>query len=81
VPFPFTDRLADVSHLNRWRLRNDSSGRQLEQAFEAQGIVTDLGASRGIARWAYERARSTTAVTWVARRETRVMPADIEFAI
>lgn len=76
-----SDLLADVSHLTRWCLRNDRAGRALEQAFEGQGIVTDLGASRGIARWAYERARSTTAVTWVARRETRVMPADIEFAI
>jgi len=76
-----SDLLADVPHLNRWCSRNDRAGRQFEQAFEALGIVTDLGASRGIARWAYERARSTTTVTWVARRETRVMPADIEFAM
>ena len=66
-----SDLIADVPHLNRWCSRNDRAGRQFEQAFEALGIVTDLGASRGIARWAYERARSTTAATRAARHETR----------
>jgi 5-methylcytosine-specific restriction endonuclease McrA len=72
-----SDLLADISHFDRWRKRNDSGGAQLNSAFEAHGVIVDLAASSGIARWAYERARSTSAVVWVARRSTRVMPADL----
>lgn len=76
-----SDLLADVSHLHRWRSRNESGGERLARAFEAQGVLTDLAASRGIARWAYERARSTNAVMWVARGATREMPASAEILV
>ena len=75
------DLLADISHLNRWRLRNEVAGSRLASAFESTGILTDLGASRGIARWAYERARATSAVVWVERGSTRVIAGDVEMAI
>ena len=76
-----SDLLADLSHLHSWNARNETGGRRLERAFEAQGILTDLDASRSIARWAYERARSTAAVTWVARGDTRLISAEGSFAI
>jgi len=76
-----SDLLADVSHLERWRARNEVAGQQLASAFESTGILTDLGASRGIARWAYERARSTSAVVWVERGSTRVIAGAIEMVI
>jgi len=76
-----SDLLADAVHLESWGLRNDSAGEQLIAAFAAQGIVADLSASRGIARWAYERARSTSAIVWTARGNTRVIPASTQMAI
>lgn len=68
-----SDLLADFSHLDRWKGRNEGGGRDLADAFASRGIVTDLAASQGIARWAYQRAGATLAVVWVARNETRVM--------
>jgi 5-methylcytosine-specific restriction endonuclease McrA len=68
-----SDLLADVSHLGHWRARNEGGGRDLADAFASRGVVTDLAASQGIARWAYRRAGTTRAVVWVAKRETRVM--------
>ncbi len=68
-----SDLLADVPHLGHWRARNEGGGRDLTESFASCGIVTDLAASQGIARWAYQRAGTTRAVVWSARRETRVM--------
>ena len=76
-----SDLLADVAHLDNWRLRNESTGAELISAFEAQGVVSDLRASRGITRWAYERARSTSAIVWMARGNTRVIPASAQMVI
>jgi len=76
-----SDLLADTSHLDRWRLRNEVTGSHLASAFESNGILHDLGASCGIAHWAYERARSTSAVVWVERGSTRVVAGDAEMAI
>jgi hypothetical protein len=73
--------LADVSHLQRWCERNATTGSQLTEAFASQGILADLDASRSIARWAYERGRSTNAVTWMGRGATRVMSATDVFQI
>ena len=68
-----SDLLADFSHRDHWQGRNESGGRDLAEAFASCGIVTDLAVSQGIARWAYQRAEATSAVVWVARRETRVV--------
>lgn len=76
-----SDLLADVNHLDRWRSRNEVGGVQLADAFEERGVLADMGASRGIARWAYERARTTSAVVWLNRGNTRVMPPDAPIAI
>ena len=76
-----SDLLADVSHLQRWCSRNEIAGQQLVDAFEAQGILADLDASRGIARWAYMRARATNSVIWVGKGETRVMSPEAELSI
>ena len=72
-----SDLLADVEHLERWRVRNDALGSRLAERFAALGIVTDLAVSSGIARWAYDRARATNAVLWVGWRETRPMEAAV----
>jgi len=76
-----SDLLADVSHLRRWCDRNETTGQKLGEAFAARGVLADLDASLGIARWAYERARVKNSVTWMARGTTRVMPAGTEFLI
>ena len=76
-----SDLLADVSHLRRWCARNENSGQQLAEAFAAHGILADLDASRGIARWAYERAKVTNSVTWLGRGDTRIMSPGVEFRV
>lgn len=67
--------LADESHHQHWRRRNEDVGAQMHLGFEAHGIVADVKASHGIADWAYERARATNAVFWVARNNVRANPA------
>ena len=76
-----SDLLADVVHLDRWRARNETAADRLREGFAAHGVLADLDASRGIARWAYERARSTGAVVWTARRDTRAMPPGTAIAV
>jgi hypothetical protein len=76
-----SDLLADVSHLRRWCARNETSGQQLAEAFEVHGVLADLNASRGIARWAYERAKVTNSVTWMGRGNTRIMSPDVDVRI
>lgn len=65
------DLLADVPLLERWQQRNAAVGPTIAEALEAKGIVSDLNASLGIARWAYERARSSNSIVWTGRGSTR----------
>jgi hypothetical protein len=76
-----SDLLADVSHLQRWRERNQSIGQRLAGAFVSHGVIADLDASRGIVRWAYERAKVTSSVMWKGRGETRIMSPGAAFQI
>ena len=69
-----SDLLADLPHLERWVSRNDREGAELAAAMASRGIVSDLDATVGIARWAYGRAREFEALLWMRRRETRPFP-------
>lgn len=71
-----SDLLADIHHFARWNDRNARFGATLGAALNASGFVCDLEASRGIARWAYERARATRAVLWSGYRNTTAMTPD-----
>lgn len=76
-----SDLLADVDHLEKWRVRNEARGDHLREAFAARGLLADLDASIAIARWAYDRARTTGAIVWTGRKQTRVVPAGAVFAV
>jgi 5-methylcytosine-specific restriction endonuclease McrA len=69
-----SDLLADVLHLDRWLERNHRYGTDIGEALAERGIVSDLEATRGIARWAYGRAQQHGALLWIRRRETRPFP-------
>jgi hypothetical protein len=69
-----SDLLADLPHLERWVDRNNRVGTEIGQAMAERGIVGDLDASTGIARWAYARARDARALLWVRPKVTRTFP-------
>jgi hypothetical protein len=72
-----SDLLADVPHLKRRAERNDRYGSEIAEAMAERGVVSDLDATRGIARWAYGRAEASGALLWIRRRETRPFPKGI----
>ena len=53
---PTSLRTSPIS--GHWRARNEGGGRDLTESFASCGIVTDLAASQGIARWAYRARRN-----------------------
>jgi hypothetical protein len=68
--------LPDVVHLHRWQERNEADGPAIADAFRATGLVADLDASVGIARWAYQHARTAGSIVWTGRGSTRPLIAD-----
>jgi hypothetical protein len=58
------DRLAAVSHLERWAQRNADHGRVLAERFREKRIVHDAATSLGVARWAYAQAHDARALAW-----------------
>ncbi len=76
-----SDLLADIPHLERWVDRNHRQGAELAEAMEEQAIVADLGATEGIARWAYHRADEAGALLWIRKGETRQYPRGVMLPI
>jgi 5-methylcytosine-specific restriction endonuclease McrA len=76
-----SDLLADLPHLEHWTKRNVRHGAEIGEAMAERGIVGDLESSLGIARWAYDRARSANALLWVRRNETRAFPQGVSLPI
>jgi hypothetical protein len=61
--------LAHEGHLERWALRNDDLGYDLEGVFGDAGVAHDLGASLRITRWAYRQVEEREGMVWVQGRE------------
>ena len=61
--------------------RNEHHGSEIAQRMAEHGIVGDLEAAHGIARWAYGRAQALGALLWVRKRETRTFPPNIALPI
>jgi 5-methylcytosine-specific restriction endonuclease McrA len=59
------DHLAAVTHLERWRIQNLDEGHSLAEAFEREGLSSDLERSVLIARWAYEQGCASGARLWI----------------
>jgi len=64
-----SDYLAANQHLERWATRNVEQERELESAFDSEGLPHDVVASRHIAKWAYEQAEMAGALVWVRGRQ------------
>jgi len=64
-----SDYLAANQHLERWVARNAEQGRELESAFDGEGLPHDAVASRHITKWAYEQAEMAGALVWVRGKE------------
>jgi 5-methylcytosine-specific restriction endonuclease McrA len=73
-----SDLLADVEHLNRWWQRNDRDGAAIGHALTQRGVVADLTATKGIAKWAYSRARAAGALLWISTGSVRPFPVDAQ---
>lgn len=63
--------LAAEEHLGRWTERNATLGGQLQDAFEEQRILHDLGATNRVARWAYTQVETAGGQVWVMGAELR----------
>jgi hypothetical protein len=60
-----SDHLAASAHLARWVERNASHDRVIRDAGTAAGLLCDLPTSLRVARWAYGRAETFGAHTWL----------------
>jgi hypothetical protein len=68
------DRLPACEHRAAWTERNARYARQLAEAFERRGIVTELAASNRVAQWAYGQTEAARGLTWV--RTDEMVPLD-----
>ena len=58
-----------VGHLERWCLRNEEHGRGLADEFDKRDIIHDLGTSKRITTWAYERLETVEGQAWTRGRD------------
>jgi hypothetical protein len=70
------DHLAAAQHLRRWTERNRCDGEHLRRQFITAGINQDLLTSSRIAAWAYSKASSVGAMTWIKSRSFEPLPPD-----
>lgn len=64
-----SDHLAAEEHLEAWARRNEGHKAALNQFFEEARLPSDLGASLGIARWAYSQMATMNGMVWVKGEE------------
>jgi len=69
-----SDLLASVDHLQHWWGRNDREGALMAAALDPLGLATDLEATKGIAIWAYQRARAARSLLWNGRGSVSPFP-------
>lgn len=68
------DMLSAPCHLVRWINRNNADSATLGEIFDAARFPSDLGASLGVAKWAYENAEKSKALVWVSKgRNVRLL--------
>jgi 5-methylcytosine-specific restriction endonuclease McrA len=59
------DRLPASVHLAAWAERNSLYGDQIADGLRERGIISELGASIRVARWAYGQTEAAKGLTWV----------------
>lgn len=60
-----SDRLAAVTHLERWCDRNTRYGEEMARVFQERSIVHDEQASWQITVWAYRQAQAAGSLVWI----------------
>lgn len=64
-----SDLLGAERHLERWVERNGLHGESMAQAFADAELSHDLGASHGVARWAYAQTARSNGQVWTFGRD------------
>ena len=68
-----SDRLAADEHLERWALRQQTLGKDMETEFQRQKIISDKKCSVRIVNWAYSQTYENHGLTWVKGDELRAL--------
>ena len=69
-----SDLLAGVDHLMHWWERNERDGGAIAAALAPRGLATGVQATKGIAAWAYHRARVAASLLWNGRGRVSPFP-------
>jgi 5-methylcytosine-specific restriction endonuclease McrA len=72
------DYLAATEHLHAWTDRNTAQRRLLDDAFEKEAILHDLGTSARIAHWSYSQLARTGGQAWLRKKDLRALQASWE---
>jgi hypothetical protein len=67
------DHLAAETHLKAWVKRNQTYAYDLRSLFDSTGFSHDMGASNGVARWAYRQVSERRGLVWLQGRSFKTL--------